>query len=246
MLWLALVFLAVDPLIAATRAKDEAAVDRVEEVYEAIDLATDDPELRIELRRVCKRESWCNRWETVDQHEADAWAGRSMWRRAVAKGWLEPARCEAHKLGDTPGVWAPTGAFGQSPAYGLRFIAEDGECLGPGSLASPYAAARAAVGLVEHLCDRLDACTCADRARWWAGPGVWRRRSPIRNLAALSSQCGPPAPGTYARALVAQPIWWLARAAERGADALVLLFGSWSPASPPEPAKTTASAYLFG
>jgi len=193
MIWTLLTaILAVDPLLAARRAHDDEAVERVLEAYDAIDQATDDPDLRLELRRICKRESWCNRWGMIADHTNDGWAGERMWKRAVAKGWLTPETCGAHALGD-PTHWTCRGLFGHSAAYAIRHIDPDTYlgCIGPDTLDDPYRAAEAAVAYTEHLCERLDACTCEDRTRWWAGPGVWVTRSRLRNLRAIETQCGP-------------------------------------------------------
>lgn len=189
MLVLALL-LSIDPLLAARRAHDEAAQARVLETYDAIDVATEDSDLRIELRRICARESWCNRFGQVTDHPEDSWAGARMWRRAVARGWLEPDECPEHVFGNG-GRWAPRGILGMSPAYALRLIeGRNGGCLDPTALDDPYYAAEAGVEYVDHLCEVLHACTCESRTRWWMGPGVWSTRSPRKKLAAVERQCG--------------------------------------------------------
>lgn len=164
---------------------------RVEAVHRAIDAATTNPEWRAELRRVCQRESWCNKFGVTRVHEVDASLGESRWRRARERGMVNPDRCHHHELGDGR-RWSTRGAFGMSAAYVVRFVAE---CASPSTLDDPRLAARAAVGWMRKLCTKYGACTCRDRARWWAGPGVWDLRSPVKQLAAEQRQCG------------AQP-WW--------------------------------------
>jgi hypothetical protein len=167
------------------------AAARAWAVYDAIDAATPDPALRLELRRVCRRESACNWLELVTWHAGDAAGGRARWRMAVARGWLQPERCPAHELG-TPERWTSYGAFGVASAWTVH---ELGACVGPEALDDPRVAARAAVAWIGALCRRQRACTCDARVRWWVGPGVWALRSSIEQLRAIDRQCG------------AQP-WW--------------------------------------
>lgn len=171
-----------------------AAADRVDarerawEVYDAIDAATSDPELRIELRRICKRESMCNWIRPVKLHRGETRSmGRKRWKKAVKRGLLHPETCEHHKLGDDPAVWTVNGAFGTATAYVLRHV---GECEPPESMYDPYAAARAAVGHMEVLCRRHKACDCQSRVRWWAGPGVWAGRTERHKMRSTTRQCG--------------------------------------------------------
>lgn len=166
-----------------------AAEARVAEVYAAIEAATDDPALQAELRRRCRTESWCNWYGELAIHDGDASLGRVRWKRAVARGLLRPDECEAHQLGDDPRWWSTVGAFGTVAAYVVRHA---GPCVGPKVLADPDTAAELAVAHTEVLCRRHHACTCPARARWWAGPGRWDRRSPWRNLAAVRIHCGDP------------------------------------------------------
>ncbi len=86
-----------------------AAQARVDEVYAAIDAATDDQALRAELRRRCKTEAWCNWYGRQGIHRGDASLGRKRWKRAVARGILDPSNCEAHQLGDEPSWWSTVG-----------------------------------------------------------------------------------------------------------------------------------------
>lgn len=163
-----------------------AARDRVLEVFAAIDAATTDPELRAELRRVCRRESACNWIEPVTIHAGDAAGGRARWRMAVRAGRLDPSSCAAHRLGD-PAAWSTYGPLGIAAAW---TVPHAGRCVGPEVLDDPRVAVRAAVGWIHSLCRRQRACTCEDRTRWWVGPLVFADRSPWAQLATVERQCG--------------------------------------------------------
>lgn len=188
----------------------EAAGERVAEVYAAIDAATDDPDLRSELRAICKRESWCNWYRRKAVHAADASLGRKRWRKAVDRGLLDPERCEAHRLGgpDEWGWWSTVGAFGAVSAYVVRHV---GECVSPRELVDPKLAVRAVIGHMDVLCRRHKACTCEARARWWAGPGRWDARSPITNIRKLEHVCGDQPGVAWASAFAKVGIMGVAR-----------------------------------
>lgn len=164
----------------------ELAAARAWEVYHAIDDATQDPELRAELKRVCRRESACNWIGTVTWHEGDAAGGRKRWRAAVARGLLKPDACPEHELGEAA-RWTSYGAFGVAAAWTVRYL---GECVGPSALDDPRRAARAAVLWIESLCRRHGACDCESRTKWWVGPGVWAERSHWSQLGSIERQCG--------------------------------------------------------
>lgn len=163
-----------------------AAAARAWEVYRAIDEATDDLELRAELRRVCRRESACNWQEPVTWHEGDAAGGRARWRAAVARGLLRPSECPAHALGD-PARWTSYGPLGIAAAWTVPLV---GKCVGPEALDDPRTAIRAGVAWAERLCRRQHACTCEGRTRWWVGPLKFAERSRWDQLAAIERQCG--------------------------------------------------------
>ncbi len=188
MLRLAIAILAVDPMLAAQRAHDAEAVERVAEVYAAIDAATDNEEWRAELRRLCKRESWCNRFARVELHACDAYRGRGrkFWRRSVERGRLRPDECSEHEIGD-PVRWSTWGVFGQA-GTGVWLL--EG-CYAPEEMADPFVAAPVAVATFEFLCEERDLCECEDRDRIWTGPGIWDHRRSTRNMASLTSFCGP-------------------------------------------------------
>lgn len=164
----------------------EAALERAWEVYAAIDAATQDKELRAELRRICRRESACNWIGLVTYHEGDAAGGRDRWRAAVARGLLRPDECEAHQLGEAA-RWTTYGAFGVASAWTVRYL---GECVGPSALDDPRAAAHATVAWMKSLCRRHKACDCEGRVKWWVGPGIWEERSRLGQLDSVQRQCG--------------------------------------------------------
>jgi hypothetical protein len=164
----------------------EAAASRAWKVLHAIEDATDDQELRDELWRVCRRESACNWIGVTTYHRIDARGGRARWRRAVASGALDPARCPEHEMGD-PARWTSYGAFGVASAWTVRYV---GDCVSPAELGDPRVAAKAAVAWVDTLCRKYDACDCESRTRWWVGPGVWSGRSERERLASIERQCG--------------------------------------------------------
>lgn len=170
--------------------KRAAAEARVLEVYAAIDAATDDPELRSELRRRCKSESWCNWYAVKAIHDDDASLGRVRWRRAAERGLIDHEHCEAHQLGERGewGWWSTVGAFGTVSAFVIRHA---GECVSPQAMADPFVAARLAVAHAQVLCRRQNACTCEARARWWAGPGRWDKRTRLHQLRSVTFYCGP-------------------------------------------------------
>lgn len=187
------------PSSPAERAAAEA---RVLEVYAAIDAATDDPVLRSELRQRCKSESWCNWYAVKGVHDDDASLGRTRWRRATERGLIDPERCDAHRLGDDRdawGWWSTVGAFGTVSAFVIRHA---GECVGPREMVDPFVAARLAVAHAGVLCRRQRACTCEERARWWAGPGRWDNRSHLHRLRSVTFYCGDVPPYRWTAALV--------------------------------------------
>lgn len=189
----------------------------VTEVHNAIDQATRSPELRAELRRVCERESHCNRHGRVGVHPRDAKHGRRRWAAAVRRGLLSPTTCPAHALGPDPGLWSTVGAFGTTAAFVVRHV---GPCTSPRALFDPRVAARAAVGHARVLCRRQGACSCAERAMWWAGPGRWAERSPTQQLAAVTRQCGPQPQLDWALAYAELPIFYAERILELLDDVL--------------------------
>jgi len=199
-----------------------AALERVDEVYRAIDAATDDPALRDELRRRCRTESWCNWYGVTDVHAGDASLGRKRWRKAVARGLLDPEACEVHELGETREEWvwwSTVGAFGTVSSYVIR---HRGECADPHDMVDPFVAADLAVAHAGVLCRRYKACTCPKRARWWAGPGLWDRRSPLDRMTRTVRQCGEQPESDVAVAYVMTP-WWYFNEGLKGCTRLVAM-----------------------
>lgn len=174
-----------------------ALVLAVSPVYDAIDTATSDPALRLELRRVCLRESRCR---AVGSHPRDGWAGRRMYEGALRRGWVDPDACPEHAASPSAAEWAPRGPFGVSPAYVVRFAPG---CLPPEALDDPATSARLVVAWTRHLCRSAGACTCEARARVWAGTGTFRRRSRVRQLQTITGQCGPAPAWRWAHAWAA-------------------------------------------
>jgi hypothetical protein len=108
------------------------------------------------LAGVCQRESRCR---PVGIHEQDAWAGRRAYRKAVARGWLDPAGCIFHH--GSPERFSTRGGTGQIAAYALRFI--DG-CWPPEILDIPAVDALAARRRAAS-----EACDAHPRCRSWRG-----------------------------------------------------------------------------
>lgn len=185
----------VPPAHARSRTDEQNA--RVAEAFDAIDAATDDPGLRIELRRICWREGFCNRDHHVGIHRRDSqsamWASGAAWHRSHDRGDLNPDACEAHRLeGDEDGAqaWAPRGMFGQSPVWTVAAAWRQGECIGPWAHDDPYEAARLVVMRIQDLCDRKGYCTCEERTSVWAGVGRWKDRTHLHRMRSIERQCG--------------------------------------------------------
>lgn len=161
-----------------------SAILAVNPVHAAIDAATPRQDLRLELRRICKRESRCR--ASVREHVGDHWAGRRMWEGAVRRGWLRPDECPEHEMGRS-GRWAPRGGWGVSPAWTVGRFA--GECTGPEAHDDPEQAARLTVAWIEHL-GAYGADTCPKRTRLWVGPRTFDRRPWLAQAHTVSVQCG--------------------------------------------------------
>jgi hypothetical protein len=239
MLWLCLALTTTLPTLPRGMAPPKdgraAAQARVNAVYDAIDRATDDLEMRAELRRRCKIESWCNWYRVKAVHQGDSSLGRKRWRRAVDRGLLDPDSCPEHELGETRDEWAwwsTVGSFGNVSSYVVRF---EGKCVHPREMADPKVAARLAVAHAKLLCRRHKACSCPARARWWAGPGRWDRWWPSKRLARTERVCGPQGWSDW----LVMPFQTIAEAPAHGLRALKAAIAtldlSWStPATPPQ------------
>lgn len=206
------ILLTIDLLRAAAH-RDDAAEQRVREVYDAIDEATARPSWRAELRRICQRESWCNLFGVVGHHAVDARAslGRARWDGAVAAGILRPEVCPEHALGPDPSRWSTWGVFGQTAtAVGHLEV-----CLGPEAMSDPAIAARAAALTFDRLCSEQRLCSCEDRVAWWTGIGRWPRLSPLTRLHKRARVCGGGGALELASAGVAMLPWATTRLAAR-------------------------------
>lgn len=222
-----LALLAFDPILASPRPRSLEARERVNEVYTAIDAATENPEWRAELRRLCKRESWCNRWSRVGLHACDAQParGRNFWGGSVQRGKLRPEECPEHELGD-PKRWNTMGAFGQA-GTGVWML--DG-CHAPEEMEDPNVAADVAVHTFERMCAK-GWCECTDHARVWAGVGRWRSWPETRKLRSSVGLCGARPAWLWLGAGVYDTLVWTPMRLARG----VLRVGqglTWLPADP--------------
>ncbi len=155
------------------------------------------PDLEFELWRVCRRESWCGRYGVVSTHPGDHWAGKRSYRRRVAKGHLDPANCPEHRITDDRPVesFSTRGGFGQIAAGVLHLL---GPCVGPEALDDPFAAAEAAIRVMDS-CKRWDgprggrfvrSCTCPERTARWVGRGNWHRLTNKERRRSSLRQCG--------------------------------------------------------
>lgn len=125
------------------------------------------PELAPELVGICRRESHCR---LVGAHEADAWAGATMYRNAVRVGWLDP-RCKFHHGARTR--FSTRGVHGLSAAYSLHLV---GGCVPPEVLDVPFVSALAAARRAREQCRRHGACTVEARRRLWIGATRYDRK----------------------------------------------------------------------
>jgi hypothetical protein len=106
------------------------------------------------LAHVCERESRCR---PVGIHERDAWAGRIAYRKAVARGWLDPESCVFHH--GSPERFSTRGPSGQIAAYALRHLPG---CWPPEVLDIP-----AVDALAAHRRAASTACDRHRRCRSW-------------------------------------------------------------------------------
>ena len=109
-----------------------------------------------ELAHVCERESRCL---PVGIHARDAHHGRVAYRKAVARGWLDPEGCIWHH--GSPERFSTRGQAGMIAAYTLRHLPG---CLPPEVLDLPIVSAIAA-----HRRAASEACDRHSRCRSWRG-----------------------------------------------------------------------------
>lgn len=136
------------------------------------------PEFATELVSICKRESPghdCSR--RVGLHGNDSpQAVRRFYRKAVARGWLDPDRCPAHRAETFEEMrrFGVHGSHGLAAAYSLRFLGID--CAAPEALDNPFLSAVAATRRAAAMCARRKACSRATRHALWMGEATARRR----------------------------------------------------------------------
>lgn len=129
------------------------------------------PELGRELLKICKRESPgydCRQRVGLHQNNTPRAAAR-FYRKAVARGWLDPEHCPEHRA-ETPDEmrrFAVRGNHGLAAAYSLRFLAT--RCTPPEALDNPFLSALAAARRAQQMCAEHGACTPAERHDLWTG-----------------------------------------------------------------------------
>lgn len=97
------------------------------------------PAARLFNRRlvpICHRESRCKR---LGVHKIDGHLGESAWRKAVARGLLDPKNCPHHKRRADMREWSTSGPFGLIRAYSMQYLPES--CMPPEVLDIPLVAA---------------------------------------------------------------------------------------------------------
>lgn len=167
-------------------------------VVAADDVPARDPGLVDELKRICARESWCSRYRRQSSHPRDRWSGERFHKGAVRRGRLHPDECPEHKL-DPAEQWAPGGNFGVSPAL---FVGDLGECVGTELVGDPNFDTRGVLAWIDRLDRKRLAQNCPARARRWAGPGRWDKRSHTYNLRKAVRACGEPHPIAWVNAVL--------------------------------------------
>lgn len=156
----ALVLAALAPLDAATAA---AHLERR-------------PELAAEVRALVAVESKGRRVGVHTGH-ARRRPGAAFWRAAVAAGWLDPAGCPEHALGDGA-RWGVRGPLGHGAALAVRHL---GPCAAPEHLDHPLVAAVVAVRRLVELERRYGLRTREDRAEAWRrGVSAAKKRQRLR------------------------------------------------------------------
>lgn len=132
-------------------------------------LLAGEPGLAPELLSICRRESHCR---PVGAHPGDRPAGPTMYRKAMARGWLSEA-CVWH--GGDPYRFSTRGVHGLSAAYSMHFVAK---CVPPEALDIPLVSAFAAARRSRFMCERHGACNRQQRHRRWVGTAKYDRRHP--------------------------------------------------------------------
>lgn len=136
------------------------------------------PEFADELVSICRRESPghdCVR--RVGLHGNDApRAVERFHRKAVARGWLDPSKCPAHRASTTEEKrsFGVHGSHGLAAAYSLRFLSV--ECAAPEALDNPFLSAVAATRRAMAMCRKRKACSRSARHALWVGGATARQR----------------------------------------------------------------------
>lgn len=136
------------------------------------------PELGPELVKICKRESPgrdCRQRVGLHLNNSPHAVAR-FYRKAVARGWLDPERCPEHRAATPEEMqrFAVRGNHGLAAAYSLRFLAAP--CAPPEALDVPFLSALAATRRAQQMCAEHHACTTAERHDLWTGARTARHR----------------------------------------------------------------------
>ena len=120
------------------------------------------PDLAAEVRQLARVES---RGVAVGVHTGHARrvSGRRFYERAVAAGYLLPATCPEHQLGDGD-RWGVRAAHGHAAALAVRYL---GACVAPEVLDDPLVSAVVAVRRLVVLERTYQLKTPAARAEAW-------------------------------------------------------------------------------
>lgn len=121
------------------------------------------PDLGPELARIATREGKWVQGKPSQVHRGDSWASRTVYDRAVRKGWVDE-HCQPYE----PGAWSTRGAHGLMAAYNLHRVPELGLCPEPSELDRPAVSALAAARKAVSV-----GGTCEDRHRAWVGAQRW-------------------------------------------------------------------------
>lgn len=137
------------------------------EATELAAVAAGSPGFAAELVSICKRESPghdCSRRVSI-HHNDPPKAVRSFYRKATARGWIDPVGCELH-AGLPMTEFAVRGSHGLAAAYSLHYL---GPCVSPAALDIPYFSAYAATMRAAAMCRKHSACDRDQRHRLWRG-----------------------------------------------------------------------------
>jgi hypothetical protein len=119
------------------------------------------------ITRLCFVESACRR--PIGVHKIDSWAGRKVYRRAMARGLLN-ATCHWHKSPEDPSAewyagWSTSGNHGMMTAYNVQYL---GSCAPREAFAVPLLSALAAARKASGVCRGNVTCTDKRLRCHWA------------------------------------------------------------------------------